>query len=265
MTDPAGTFRCVILAGERPGGSPLAHHFDVSASVMVPVAGKPCLERVLLAIEGSHLVGGGIVCGPATDAVRGDAELRKLLRNPAYHWLEPAAGPSASALAAVRKMDRYPLLLTTGDHALLTPAIIDEFCRQAQAQRRAHIVIGLVPYELVRAAWPQSQRTVLKFADGAYCGANLFAILSPRGSKALTFWRQVENDRKHPLKIARHFGFGTLLRYVFGRLPLTDVLRLLSEKAGCRISHVLLDEPRAAVDVDSAADQRLAEKILSTD
>ena len=243
----------------------MARRFDASAGVMVPVAGKPCLERVLHAIEGRHLVGGGIVCGPAADVVRGDAGLRKLLRNPVHHWLEPAAGPAASAFTAVQKLDRYPLLLTTGDHALLTPAIIDDFCHKAQAQRRAHIVIGLVPYEHVRAAWPQSQRTVLKFADGNYCGANLFAILSPRGRKALTFWRKVENDRKHPLKIARRFGFGTLLRYAFGRLPLADALGLLSEKAGCRIGHVALDEPRAAVDVDSLADQRLAEKILLTD
>lgn len=232
---------------------------------MVPVAGKPCLERVLHAIEGSQYVGGGIVCGPAADVVRGDGGLRKLLRNPAHHWLEPAAGPTASAFAAVQKLDRYPLLVTTGDHALLTPAIVDAFCHQAQAQHRAHIVIGLVPYERVRTAWPQSQRTVLKFADGSYCGANLFAILSPRGGRALTFWQQVENDRKQPLKIAWRFGFGNLLRYAFGRLPLADALLLLSEKAGCRIGHVQLDEPRAAVDVDSVADQRLAEKILSTD
>jgi molybdopterin-guanine dinucleotide biosynthesis protein A len=265
MSDTGKPYRSVVLAGERPGRNHLARRFGASAGVMVPVAGKPCLERVLHAIEGSRLVGGGIVCGPAADVVRSDAGLRKLLRNPAHHWLEPAAGPAASALAAVRKLDRYPLLLTTGDHALLTPAIVDDFCRQAQAQRRAHIVIGLVAYERVRSAWPQSQRTVLKFADGGYCGANLFAVLSPRSSKALTFWQQMENDRKHPLKIARRLGFGTLLRYVFGRLPLEDALRLLSEKAGCRIGHVLLDEPRAAIDVDSAADQRLAEKILSAD
>ena len=262
---PGPTFHSVVLAGERPGGSPLARRFDVSAGVMVPVAGQPCLERVLHAIEGSHLVGSGVVCGPAAEVVRGDAGLRRALRNPAHHWLEPAAGPAASAFAAVRKLDRYPILLTTGDHALLTPEIIDDFCRQALARRRAHIVIGLVPYERVRAAWPQSQRTVLKFSDGSYCGANLFAILSPRGNKALTFWQQMESDRKHPLRIARRFGFGALLRYAFGRLSLADALRLLSEKARCRIGHVLLDEPRAAVDVDSAADQRLAEKILSTD
>ncbi|MCW8926550.1 MAG: NTP transferase domain-containing protein [Xanthomonadales bacterium] len=262
---PTPIFHSVVLAGERPGGSPLARRFDVSAGVMVPVAGKPCLERVLHALEGSHFVGGGIVCGPAADVISGDAKLRKLLRSPAHRWLEPAAGPAASAFAAMRKLDRYPCLLTSGDHALLTPAIVDDFCRQAQAQRRVHIVIGLVPYARVRTAWPQSQRTVLKFAEGGYCGANLFAILSPRGGRALTFWRQLENDRKHPLKIARYFGFGTLLRYAFGRLPLAEALHLLSEKAGCRIGHVLLDEPRAAVDVDSVADQRLAERILSTD
>ena len=106
-------------------------------------------------------------------------------------------------------------------------------------------------------------RTTLKFADGGYCGANLFAILSPPGSEALTFWRQVENDCKRPWRIARRLGISALLRYLFRRSTLEEALTLLSEKAGCRVRHVILDNPRAAVDVDTVADQQLAEKILS--
>ena len=44
MTDTGGKFGSVVLAGERPGGSPLAKTFGVAASVMVPVAVTPSLS-----------------------------------------------------------------------------------------------------------------------------------------------------------------------------------------------------------------------------
>ena len=76
MIDQLTNFRSIILAGERPGGSPISHAFNVAASVMVPVAGKPALSRVMEAIEESQQVGGGIICGPSADVVNGSEELQ---------------------------------------------------------------------------------------------------------------------------------------------------------------------------------------------
>lgn len=257
-------FRSVILAGERPGGSPLSHAFSVSASVMVPVAGEPSLARVMQAIADSSQATGGVICGPTADAVASSEELQKLLQNPNYSWLEQATGPAASALSALEKLDHFPALLTAGDHALLTAEIVDEFCKHALSHSSDYdLVIGFVPYALVRASWPESKRTVLKFSNGKFCGSNLFAIINPEGRKALGFWRQAEADRKQPWRIARRFGFIALIRYLFTRLTLEDALQSLSEAAGCRIGHVEVGFARAAVDVDSVEDQILAEKILS--
>ena len=48
---------------------------------MVPVAGKPCLERVMHAIGESGLVGGGIICGPSAAALERSEELGNLLQH----------------------------------------------------------------------------------------------------------------------------------------------------------------------------------------
>lgn len=266
MNGPDIKFRSVILAGERPGGSPLSHAFDVAASVMVPVAGKPALARVIEAIEDSRAAGGGIICGPSAKAVGEDPALHGLLHHPGFEWLEPASGPAASALSAVRKLDHFPTLLTAGDHALLTGEIVDAFCQQALdagAGDRHDLIIGFVPYQLVRDAWPESRRTVLKFSNGRYCGSNLFAVMTPQGGRALEFWRQSEADRKKPWRIARRFGFIALALYLLRLLSLEKALTGLSKAAGCRIGHVAVGFARAAVDVDSIEDQKLAEKILS--
>jgi len=277
MSDQMVSFRSIVLAGERPGGSPISHAFNVAASVMVPVAGKPSLSRVLEALQSSQLAGGGIVCGPTADVVDSSEALQGVLAHPDFDWLAPSTGPAASALSALEKLDHYPVLLTAGDHALLTSEIVDDFCSQVLATKHPEqthsstadtkppfdIVIGFVPYALVKTTWPESKRTVLKFSNGQFCGSNLFAIVTPKGRKALDFWRQAEADRKHPWRIARRFGFMALLLYLLRRLSLEDTLGGLSEAAGCRIGHVKIGFARAAVDVDSVEDQKLAEKILS--
>ena len=265
MNNQSSKFRTVILAGERPGGSPLSHAFNVPASVMVPVAGKPSLARVIQAIDGSNSTGSGVICGPSAEIVENNEELKTILHTTPNEWLEPAQGPAASALAALEKLDHYPALLTAGDHALSNGEIIDDFCEQSLSQNdriNCDLIIGFVPYALVQAAWPEAKRTVLKFSNGQYCGSNLFAILNPEGRNALSFWREAEADRKHPWRIARRFGLIALLRYLFRRLTLEDALRSLSSAAGCRIGYVEVMFARAAVDVDSIADQQLAEKIL---
>ena len=267
-------FRTVILAGERPGGSPLSRVFNVSASVMVPVAGKPSLSRVIRAIEESSHADGGVICGPTVEAVSENEELKSLLRHPDYSWQEQSTGPAASALSALDKLNHYPALLTAGDHALLSSEIVDDFCKQTLSLGSGHspsgedsnydLIIGFVPYALVQAAWPESKRTVLKFSNGQFCGSNLFAIMNPHGRKALSFWRRAEADRKQPWRIARRFGLVALLRYLFRRLALEDALQALSQAAGCRIGYVEVGFARAAVDVDSIEDQQLAERILSS-
>lgn len=266
MIEKIAKFRSIILAGERPGGNALSHAFNISASVMVPVAGKPSLARVMQAIKDSRQVGGGIICGPSADVVSNTEELKSLLQDPDHEWLAPASGPAASTLSALEKLDHYPVLLTAGDHALLSGEIIDDFSEQVLSlcnDSNYDLVIGFVPYALVRAAWPETKRTILKFSNGQFCGSNLFAILNPEGRKAMSFWRQAEADRKHPWRIARRFGLLALLRYLFRRLTLEDTLRSLSKAAGCRIGHVKVNFARAAVDVDSIEDQKLAERILS--
>jgi hypothetical protein len=209
---------------------------------------------------------GGLICGPSANVVSSSKELQQILQDPMFNWLKPSTGPAARAKSALETLNRYPTLLTAGDHALLNGEIVGDFCTQAQicAVRFNHdLVLGLVPHTLVQKNWPDAKRTVLKFSGGAFCGSNLFAVMNPDGMKALSFWQQAEADRKHPWRIARRFGLMALLHYLLRRLSVTDTLKRLSESAGCSIGYVQLDHARAAVDVDTIEDQQLAENILS--
>ena len=254
-------YTAVVLAGERPGGSAISQELDLSANVLVTVAGKSALARVIETLETSEMVEGGLLCGPVEEIYRDNEEFRQIIRASSFQWTAPESGPSASALAALEQLDRYPVLLTTGDHALLSPGVVDFFCREG-LKMDVDVVCGLVPYAIVRAAYPESKRTVLKFSDGQYCGTNLFAILNRAGKAGPDFWRELEAQRKRPWRMVRRLGTGLLLRYLFGRLSLDRALVSLSRAVGCRIGYVRIDVALAAVDVDSVADRDLAEKIL---
>jgi len=254
-------FAAVVLAGERPGGSAISQELDLSANVLVNVAGKSALARVIETLETSEMVEGGLLCGPVEEIYRGNEEFRQIISASSFQWTAPESGPSASALAALEQLDRFPVLLTTGDHALLSPDVVDFFCREAM-KIDVDVVCGLAPYAIVHAAYPESKRTVLRFSDGQYCGTNLFAILNRAGKAGPAFWQELEDQRKRPWRMVRRLGLGILLRYLFGRLSLDRALVSLSRAVGCRIGYVRIEVALAAVDVDSVADRDLAEKIL---
>jgi len=264
MTPAARKYSAVVLAGERPGGSALSRELGLAASVLVDVAGKPALARVIEALEASQMVDGGLLCGPAENVFRDNDEFRQILSGTSFQWKSPATGPSASALAALEQLDRFPVLLTAGDHALLYPDLVDYFCREA-LKLDVDVVVGLAPYTLVREAFPGSKRTVLKFNNGQYCGTNLFAILNREGKAGPAFWQSLEADRKRPWRMARRLGIGLVIRHLFGRLSLEFALDSLARSMGCRVGYVRIEVARAAVDVDSIADRDLAEKILKND
>jgi hypothetical protein len=156
-----------------------------------------------------------------------------------------------------------PVLVTTADHALLTPQIVDYFCSEAR-RMPADVAVGLTAYDGVMAAFPETRRTAIKFKDGAYCGCNLFGFLTPRSDRAAQFWRQIEQERKKPLRMMRILGWRMIVRYLLGRITLDNGLEEISNKMQINIRAVLLPFPQAAIDVDTVDDlhfvQRLAKK-----
>ena len=252
----------IVLAGERPGGGLLARHFGVAANALVAVAGIPTIERVVTTLRQSRMVGDGLLCGPERTVVESSDVFNRLLANGDYRWIAPCENPAESALSALDHLDQWPVLMTTADHALLTPQIVESFCSKASSSA-ADLLVGLALFDAVHVAFPQSKRTILKFADGGRCGTNLFYLRKPAARGALEFWKALQADRKQPIRMARRLGGGLLVRYLLGRLKAQQALDVIARRAGCTIGFVDVAEPQAAVDVDSLADHRLAEQLLA--
>jgi CTP:molybdopterin cytidylyltransferase MocA len=252
-------FTAVVLAGERPSPAtdPLASAAGVASKVLVPIAGVAVIERVLESIERCSRINRRMLVGPNATTLAAEPRLGARIDSGKWTWLAPTESPAASASAALDAIGTDGrILLTTADHAFITPEILDHFC-SAAIQTGADFAVGFARRDDVLATFPRTRRTGWHFSDDTYCGCNLFAVLQPAGHSVTGFWRHVERERKRPWRIMRMLGAGLFLRYLAGRLTLADALVELSRRTQCRIAPVMVRQPEAAVDVDSIDDWRL--------
>ena len=263
MNKSQQSFTAVVLAADRGPDDPVAKAAGVRCKSLTPVGGKPMVVRVLDALAASQAVNAYLLCGPPKSVVGQEPDLGALIASGRVKWFENQATPSSSAFHVLQTLpDETPVLLTTADHALLSARIVDYFCSEALATG-CDVVAGIARHEAVTAAYPQTRRTATRLEDGAYCGCNLFAFLTPRARLAADFWRRVENQRKNPLRLIRVLGWGAVLRYLMGRLSLNEALKRMSHCLGFKAGAVVLPFPEAAVDVDSVNDLKLVENIVS--
>jgi len=264
MADATRTFAAVVLSGDRSSSDPLVKASGRGCKALIEIDGKPMILRVLDALDESACVGPVTICGPSRDSLAAEERLQRLVAEERIGWQSPRATPSTSAHEALAAIaPAKPVLLTTADHPLLSAEIVDHFCRAALVSG-ADAVVGLAPYALVREIFPGMRKTVLRFSDGEYCGCNLFAFLTPAGRQMADRWRQVEAERKSPLKVMKMLGWLSVLRYRFGWLSLDGAARALSRRMGMRLAAVRMPFGDAAVDVDSLADHELVQQRLRT-
>ena len=244
----------LLLAGSRPGDDPFADAHRVTAKALIPVAGKPMIARPVRALLGNARI--ARVCVLAQD---GKLLEPALPSNPRLS-IEPSGTTIAATIKAIiaDPATCWPLMVTTADHALLDGAMIDDFCLAAEG---ADVAIGLVERRALMARLPQTKRTWIGFRGGAYSGANLFALGSPKAARAVRLWREVEQDRKKGWKLLVALGLPGLLGLARLR-SLDQTFGAMGRRLGLTIRAVEMANPLAAVDVDKPADLALVEAII---
>ena len=244
----AGGYTALVLAGRRGGVDPVAISEGVPNKALALAGDRPLIAHVVQALRGAAAI---------TDILVATNE-REVARAVDGITVVPTAASPAATVAQVLR-EQPSLLVTTADHGLLSSALVDAFC--AGVPTACDVAVGVVQRRV--SVGQPSRRTFYRLADDAYCGANLYAFTGARGVAAATFWAGLEAERKHPLRLAARIGPMTLLRYAARRLDLAAAFALLSHRAGASIVPVVLDDPDAAIDVDTPDDLALVRARLS--
>ena len=256
-----GQWTAIILAGQRPGEDDFANRLGVPAKALIEVGGEPMLGRVARTLLASPSIDRIVVLAQQPQALI-EGALAWMAAEPRIALAGGADGISLGILAVVgSETAPWPVLVVTADHALLTPDMIERFLGGTGDSDAA---VAVVERRVVEAAYPETRRTWLKFSDGAFTGANLFALRTAAARKALAIWSEVERDRKKARKLLRFFGPMLALRAFTRTISLEAAMRIAARRAGLSCKPVTLPIAEAAIDVDKPEDLRLAERIVSS-
>jgi GTP:adenosylcobinamide-phosphate guanylyltransferase len=233
----------------------LAQHFGLERKALVPMCGTPMICHVVRTLHRSPHIGKIVILSqevehlrPAVDAAGGAILVES------QNSISRSIKAQAEALGF-----SAPLLVTTADHPLLTVEMIDEFVRNVDGD----LAVAMVERRTMLKQFPDAQRTWLRFSDGAWSGANLFALLTPKSSFALDLWADAEQDRKKAWRLFLHFGLLLAARALTRTIGLNQAMAKAGKRLGLSAKLVPMSDPVASIDVDKLSDHVLAENILT--
>lgn len=248
----------IILAGSRAGErDEIAAAHNVRLKAFVLLSGTPMIARVIAALRGCDAIDDIVVSLPDYD---------EKTDSPCLDDCRIAGTDMSPARSLLKALEQVrgdsAILVTTADHALLTPEMITALLDGFDS---AHYdgAAAMVPLDLLAEKYPQASRTRLYFREGAYKSCNLFLFRDAYTAKQVAaFWITAEAFRKKPWRLALALGPVTLLRYLARRLTLVRAFARLSVLCKAQLQPVLLDIPEAAIDADSLADLALIKQII---
>ncbi len=205
----------LVMAAGRGPSDPMAMAFQVAHKCLVPVGGVAMLARVVGALKACRSVGKLAISiddpAPVETALGADAQVEVVSSS--------TSAPASVLSALERPSTEWPVVVTTADHALLTPEIVSHFLKEA-AGSGADLAVGLATRQTIAADLPTTKRTYLKFSDVHVSGCNLFALNTPQSLTFVRFWQQADKNRKKPWKLIGAFGVWPLVLWLGGRLTL---------------------------------------------
>jgi len=236
---------CMVLAaGHMP--SALAARTGLQARGLVPVGGRPIIDRVLDAVDGAETVRDvAVVCGtgsPLLDHVGSRAV------SSAGEGIVDSIRAGFAALGGPARA-----LVVTGDLPLLTAQSVDHFCREA-LQSGASIVYSIINKADCERVFPGGRRTFVRLSDCVFTGGNV-AVLSRQFVET-----QAERltaafaGRKNPLRLCSLLGWGFVVRLLLGKLALVDIAQRGGALLGADVHIVRSPYVEVGFDVDKPSD-----------
>lgn len=241
--------QAIVLAGQQNVAFQSVSACQYEAEV--PIAGRPMVEWVILALKEAERVDQVILVGPRRSRSDGVivTEAGKTL------WESLASGLRQVSPSATQ------VLLVTADIPLITGAIIDEFIEHCPLD--ADLVYPVVEKERTLSRFPETMRTYVRLAGMTVTGGNMVVANPKVLPKVEERAKVLIAHRKSPLRLARDVGLILLLKLMTGRLSLSDAERRVSQVFGITGRVLECPHPEVGVDVDKIGDFTMAERVLS--
>ena len=251
-------YDAVILAGGE-NSSDLKKIAPYDNEALIIIGKYPMIYYVYKSLRSSPLVENIIVSGPVDS-------LRSILpREENLYFVnggENAIDSFSQAIELVNKIGKTEcLLVAPTDIPFITREAIEDFMHQCE-QYDADFYYPVTAKTVNEKKFPGVNRTYVRLREGVFTGGNLFIMRKVMIDKGLNFARQMVENRKKPLKMARILGIGLAWKFIWGRLAIPVIEKRFFDMTGIRGKAIISDYAEVGVDVDKPSDLELAQKYL---
>lgn len=252
----------MIMAGKRSGTlDPLAARAGVSQKCVVPVLGKPMIERVVAAVAACRLMDSIVIVAHETADIEAIPLIAQLKAQGRLSF-RPGAFNLVDSVFSGAEGAAFPIMITTADNCLVTAQGYDEFIGKALTAK-AGAAAALARKDDVVAADHVGQKKFYDFRDGSYSNCNMYWIGSTEALSAAEIFRNGGQFMKFPSRIAKAFGVLNLARFYFGIGNRHSLFAKLSKRFGFKLDTVVLSNGEFAIDVDEERSFDITEKLLA--
>mgnify|MGYP001546670523 CR=1 FL=1 len=266
MTDKQQTITALVLAGSRQPHDPVAAFRKKSLKAFADIGGHSMLKYVLHSLSECERIDRILVCIPEdADFLDECPDVLDFMAEPHIERIAPKESPSASVCHVMEtETSGDNLLVTTADHPLLSKDILDQFL-DVFFREKEDVMVALTAVDMIEGLYPQVKRTRIKLEDDDYTGCNLFGLRGENAIKAPQFWKDLDQYRKRPWRIAMKIGLWTLFLFLIKKLTLRQAMERLGKRVGVSICPVVILDPHAGIDVDTLRDYDIVSHIIYKD
>jgi GTP:adenosylcobinamide-phosphate guanylyltransferase len=251
ITDPElGLARidAVVIAGGVPRpGDPLYPLTQGRAKALLSIAGKPMLQWVLDALDGSPLVRRIAVVGLPADTAGLSAHKELSFLPNAGSMIGNAEAGVKHLLAVDPAIGRA--LIVSSDIPCLSAEMVAWMINTCQSTEH-EIYYGLVAQADMERRFPGSRRSYFTLREGRFCGADLIVVSTALIGHYHPAWHEIVGARKNILRQASIVGFDTLLLMLLRQMSIPEAERRAQTRLGVKGRILLNPYAEAGMDVD---------------
>lgn len=253
----------LVLAASRKGvDDPVARLQNVSHKCLVVLDGQVMLERVIEAAIDSGCFARIFVSIEDAAVVRSVPRLAAWMDEGRLGVVKSADSLAGSIRAAATAIPNpLPLIVTTGDNALHTPAVLRDFMDQFWT-RAGDVALGFTTAEVVLREVPDSTLAFHRLKDGGFSSCNLYGLRRERALDTARIFEGGGQFGKKHWRILKAFGVMPFILYKLKSVTGQQLLSRIARNLGVTADLILLPYAFAPIDVDNAASFAQTEAIL---
>ncbi len=237
----------VLLAGGIPGPQDLLYPLTGGKpKALLPIAGKPMVQWVVDALNGSPFVGSLVVVGlPAETHLNYSRPVRYIPDGPSM--LENILNGMKTAQREHPQSSH--VVLASADIPSITPAMVDWTVSTAM-QSDHDLYYSVVEKSQMEKRYPGSKRSYVRLSDATVCGGDLNMVRLTTATANADVWRRLIASRKSALKQAALLGYDLLLLLMIGQISLARAEQMVSKRLHLKGRVLLSPFAEVGMDVD---------------